>query len=384
MAARKEIVLGKAHGRLVLLVLLFVLLGVVATFVGTGAAAGPERADAREPELQRALDNLVAAGVPGAVLLVREGDRTIRLASGYGNLKTKTPMRAGDRFRVGSVTKTFVATVVLQLVGEKKLRLTDTVERWLPGLVPNGRNVTVRQLLNMTSGLYDYLSDPRILRPYLQGNVDYVWAPRRLVEIAVSHKPKFAPGAGWSYCNTCYVLLGLIVEKATGHPLGTELRRRIFQPLHLRSTTFDTKPRIAGRHVHGYELVGKVLQDVSVLSPSFGWAAGAIVSNADDVARFYGALLRGRLLRTEILQAMETTVPQGRGAQSRYGLGIARVPLRCGAVWGHQGGTPGYQAWALNSKDATRQIVVLANRDSSISKQAGQALERVLGTAYCG
>jgi D-alanyl-D-alanine carboxypeptidase len=363
------------------------LAAAVAAATAVAASAAPERSAGREARLQQALHELVGAGVPGAVALVRDGDRTIRLTSGYANLKARTPIRATDRFRIASVTKTFVATVVLQLVAERKLALDDSVERWLPGLVPNGRAITVHRLLNMTSGLFDYLEDgdPTVLKPYLAGNFSYVWKPRKLVEIAVSHEPKFAPGVGWSYCNTCYVVLGLIVEARTGHSIGAEVRRRIFAPLHLRGTTFDTGPRIAGRHAHGYELDGRQLVDVSVLSPSFGWAAGAIVSTADDVARFYGALLSGRLLPPELLRAMETTVKARElGPRTRYGLGIARAALPCGPAWGHQGGTAGYAAWAWNSEDGRRRIVVLANRDTSSSTKAGQALERVLATAYCG
>jgi D-alanyl-D-alanine carboxypeptidase len=266
-----------------------------------------------EAKLQRALDRVVAAGAPGMIALVRDGDRTVRLTSGYGNLKTRTPIRATDRFRVGSVTKTFVATVVLQLVAEGKLSLDDTVERWLPGLVPNGDRITVSYLLNMRAGLFDYLNDgdPTVLAPYLKGNFAYAWKPRRLVEIGVSHEPNFAPGTGYRYCNTCYVLLGLIVEKATGDAIETQLRRRIIVPLRPRATSFDTKPRMSGRWAHGYELIGKPpLVDVSVFSPSWGWTAGAVVSTADDVARFYRALFRGRLLRADLLaQSRRRTSP---------------------------------------------------------------------------
>jgi len=337
--------------------------------------------------LERSLDDLVAAGAPGALALVREGNRTTRVTSGYGTLAPKTPMRATDRFRIGSVTKTFVATVVLQLVAEGKLSLDDTVERRLPGLVPNGRNITVRQLLNMTAGLFDYLADgdPTVAKPYIAGNYTYTWKPQELVEIAVSHKPHFAPGAGWSYCNTCYVVLGLIVEARTGRSLSTELRGRIFTPLHLRGTTFDTTPRIAGRHAHGYELEGKRLQDVSDLNPSYGWAAGAIVSTADDVARFYRALLVGRLLPPDLMRAMETTVgARSLGPGVRYGLGIAKVRTPCGTAWGNRGGLPGYGTSTLSSKDGNRQIVVLATRDETLPERAGRTYERVLATAYCG
>ena len=363
-------------------VLMWIALTLAAGVTATAATAGP----GREAKLQRALDQLVAAGAPGAIAVVRDGDRTIRLTSGYGNLERRTPMRATDRVRIGSLTKSFVAAVVLQLVGERKLALDDTVERWLPGLVPNGRAMTVRQLLNMTSGLFDYLNDgdTTAMKPLLQGNLTYVWQPRQLLEIALSHRPKFAPGAGWSYCNTCYVALGLIVEAAIGHPIGAELRRRIFAPLHLRGTTFDTKPRIAGRHAHGYELIGKPpLTDVSVFSPSITWAAGAIVSTSADVMSFYRALLDGRLVRPALLREMRTTVASDPGA--RYGLGLWAPRLPCGVAWGNAGGIPGYRAVALNSKNGARQVVVLSNLgEDSQSKQAAKALEHVLATAYCG
>jgi D-alanyl-D-alanine carboxypeptidase len=376
--------------RSVSLVMAVALLGAVPP---SGSTSSPNA------KLQEALDQLVAAGAPGAIAFAREGNRTIRVTSGYGNLKTRTPIRATDRFRVGSVTKTFVATVVLQLAAEGKLRLHDTVEQWLPGLVPNGENITIRLLLNMRAGLFDYLNDgdQTVLKPYLSGNFTKVWKPRELVRVAVSHKPPFAPGTRWHYCNTCYVLLGLIVEKASGNSLGTELRRRIFTPLRLGATTFDTKPRIAGRHTHGYERLGKPpLVDVSVFSPSFGWAAGAVVSTADEVARFYRALLGGRLLRPDLLREMRKAVPLAPKIASGYGLGIlhlgkgegralglASVP--CASTWGHDGGAPGYRTWALNSKDGRRQIVVFTNLgEESLSKRATQALDRVIATAYCG
>lgn len=293
-------------------------------------------------------------------------------------------MRATDRFRIGSVTKSFVATVALQLVGEGRLSLADTVEDRLPGLVPNGQAITVRQLLNMTSGLFDYPDDPRIFAPFLQGDLAHAWAPHELVAVATSHAPLFAPGTGHAYCNTCYVLLGLIIEATSGNPLNAELRQRILEPLRLRATSLATTPRIAGPHAHGYMRVGQPsLEDVTALSPSWGWAAGAIVSTADDVARFYRALLGGRLLRPELLRAMRTSVAGNAGA--RYGLGIGTVRLPCGTAWGHQGGIIGYDAWALASRDGRRQTVVFTNLEgSSFHKRAESARDRLIATAYCG
>jgi D-alanyl-D-alanine carboxypeptidase len=275
METRKDNCMGKY---------VLILLVLAAASGATACTSAPERATAREPQLQAALDQLVAAGAPGVLVLVREGDRTIRLTSGYGNLKPKARLRATDRFRVGSVTKSFVATVVLQLVGEGKLALDDTIERWLPGLVPNGRAITVRQLLDHTAGLFDYLGDgdKTVERRVLSGDWDYRWKPRELVAISTAHKAKFAPGTGWSYCNTCYILLGLIVEEATGNPITAELRTRVFEPAGLRATSLDTRPPMSGQYARGYELLGEPpLVDFSALSPSLAWTAGAIVSTAD-------------------------------------------------------------------------------------------------------
>jgi len=300
------------------------------------------------------------------------------------NLESNSPIRATDRFRIGSVTKSFVATVVLQLVGEGKLSLDASVERWLPGLVPNGQSITIHQLLNMTSGLFNYSEDPRVDAPYLAGNLGYVWSPKELVAIAVSHKPLFAPGKGWAYCNTCYVLLGLIVETVSGHALGVELRQRIFLPLHLRATSFDTKRRMSGRYAHGYYRDGKKLIDVSALSPSQGWAAGAMVSTADDVLTFFDALYGGRLLRPDLLRAMRTTVA-AYSATFRYGLGLGQTPAPCGAMLGNHGDTAGYSTDAYGTRDGEHRFVLLDTLDAaSLSKQSQGALAKVRVLAYCG
>ena len=320
-------------------------------------------------------------------MLARDGDRTTILAGGYGNVKQKTAVKPTDRFRVGSVTKTFVATVVLQLVAEGKLALDDTVEQRLPGAIPNGKGITVRQLLNMTSGLFDYLNDgdSTVDDKLLNGGLTYRWTPKQLIAISNAHKPRFAPGTSWEYCSTCYVLLGMIVERATGHPLGVELRNRIIVPLGLRSTTFDAGPVISGAHAHGYEIVNKQLVDASVLSPSHGWAAGGLVSNARDLARFFRALLGGQLLRPDLLRAMETSaqVKAGTGF-GPYGLGLFKSSVGCGDVYGHPGAIVGYEAYAYNSKDGKRQAVVLVSMGAfSQSDGAGEAINGALTAAYC-
>jgi D-alanyl-D-alanine carboxypeptidase len=271
--------------------------------------------------------------------------------------------------------------VALQLVGEGKLSLDDSVERWLPGLVPSGRKISVRQLLNMRSGLYDYLNeDKTIVKRFEAGDRTYRYKPIELVRIATAHKPHFAPGTGWSYCNTCYVLIGLIVEKATGHSIGAELRRRIFVPLRLRATSFETEPQIAGRHAHGYLLDGKRLADVSFVSPSSAWAAGAMVSTVDDLERFFSALNGGRLLRPELMRAMRTT-----SRFSEYGLGLGRAKAPCGTMWGNNGNFVGYNATAYGSAGGHLQFVVFVNLDESAhTLRLRRALDRLMLTALCG
>jgi D-alanyl-D-alanine carboxypeptidase len=370
---------------------------VTCAALAIGASAASARAPAPPPApqapatsaLQRDVDHAVAAGVPGVVALVRDHGRTIRLTGGYADRRTKSPMRPSDRFRVGSITKTFVATVVLQLAGEGRLSLDDTVEHWLPGEVPGGAAITVRQLLTMTSGLYDYIDggDDTVLRREL-ADPGVRWAPADLVAIAAAHAPRFAPGTSWAYSNTNYILLGQIVERAAGQPIDALLRARVFAPAGLRATSFETGPRIAGRHAHGYDrLGGDAVRDVSVLDQTWAWTAGAIVSNADDVGRLYRALLDGRLLRADLLQTMQTTVPMGGGTPRRYGYGagLYSQPMPCGTAWGHTGSTPGYLASAFSSRTATRQVVLLINGgEQAQPARAGAAMQRLLVDAYCG
>src|SRR4029079_15598474 len=259
------------------------------TAVTASRASTPYRPD--RAATQRALGAVVRSGPPGAIVLVRDDRHAVRLASGFGNLLARRPMRAGDRVRVGSVTKTFVATVVLQLAGGRRLGLgqaiaraleagparAEPMERRLPGLVPGGAVITIRQLLSHTSGLPDYADDV-----FVRGLFDDprpTWAPRALVYRETTHPPLFAPGAGFAYSSTGYIALGLIVEAATGRPLADEVRRRIVAPLHLRATSLDAGPRIAGRHAHGYTRYHGARKplDISDIGQSFAWAAGALV-----------------------------------------------------------------------------------------------------------
>ena len=359
-----------------------VLAGPSVSGAGASSAAGPTHDAA---VLRHQLHALVAAGVPGAVLVVRDGDEQLRLSAGTSNLATGTPMRVDNRFKIGSITKTFVATVVLDLVRDGKVRLGDTVAQWLPGLVPNGAHITVRQLLRHQSGLFDYFEDPRATAPYLGGDLGFVWAPRALIKLATSHPPNFPPGTAFSYSNTNYLVLGLIVERATGHSLRQELRRRIFKPLHLGSTRFPTSQRFGPRLAHGYLWSPQGRQDVTPVSQSLGWAAGGAVSSAGDVARFYRALLGGRILPQRLLHEMRQTVPLGPGVG--YGLGIIRVASPCGPLLGHDGSFAGYLSDTLSSAGGRHQMVLLFDQntfdDTAGPPAAQEAARRVIQTAAC-
>ena len=335
---------------------------------------------ATSPALRQIAHQLVRDGAPGALAVVRTQLGIHRAQAGLARRRPRTAMAATDRFRVASITKTFVAAVVLQLVAEEKLRLDDSVQRWLPGLVPSGRSITIRELLNHTSGLFDYFGDQAFVRAVL-AHPGRIWPPRKLVAIATSHLPLFPPGRDWSYSNTNYILLGLVVEAAVGTPLDQQLQQRIFGPLGLTATSFPTGAWIDGAHARGY--VGfatlprlRSLLDTSAVSPSLAWAAGAIVSTGDDVTSFYAALLGGRLLPPELLAAMETPAP---GVQ--YGLGLLEADTPCGPAYGHEGDLLGYRSFVYARPNGTRVALVMVNIDNTYLSRS--ELETAAETAFC-
>lgn len=364
------------------LVALLSVLVAAAAPAGAGVRAGAPA----QPAFQAAIQQIVNDGVPGAIGFARHGSQVTVTASGLADVATQTPMAAGDRVRVGSVTKIFVATVVLQLVAEHRLSLGDTVALWLPGLVPNGAHITIQELLQHTSGIYSYTSDPGFQQA-LAADPTRVWRPTELVRIAVAHPPLFPPGTAFAYSNTDYVLLGMIIRAATGHPVGQELQARIIRPLGLRDTYLPyANPHLRKPYAHGYLLnkpgtAGPV--DTTVMSPSWAGAAGGIVSTAADLARFSTALLAGTLLPAAQLQQMMTTVSTGQG--DGYGLGIQAEPLPCGTAWGHQGSFVGYFSNAFTTTGGTSQAVVLVNADSgTLSPQQQNDIINALVTGICG
>ena len=269
--------------------------------------------------------------------------------------------------------------------------MTDTVERWLPGLVPKGNKITVHQLLNHTSGLYDHERDPQVLKPYLSGNLGYYWSPLRLVKLAVTRKARFAPGASKisSYSSTNYLVLGLIVERVTGNPLGVELKRRIFQPLRLTRTTYPTtQTQLPSPYAHGYFLLGGSRPwSISRRSARRSPARQARSSRTSTMSPASTApSSRVAFSSRKLLKAMMKTIPGGPDSdlKQREGYGLERFPTSCGAAWGHSGSFPGYKNYALSSADGKRQIVLMVNIDPTAEPEAARTLfYQLLDKAYC-
>lgn len=362
------------------------MVGMVAALVA-GSVSGA-RASQDSP-VRDALAQVVAAGVPGSYAAVVDGGVTWRGSAGVGDLRTGLAPDPRGRIRVASVTKPFVATVVLQLVGEGRLGLDDPIAGHLPGLLPYSEPITVRQLLGHTSGV------PRdIVHWRTNEEIDTKrwerFEPTQLVRLATDGVPLlFPPGTGFSYSNTGYTVLGLLVERITGRSLAGELERRVFRPLHLRDTSFPSyQPFLPHAGAHGYErLYGEQapLTDVTTYVWSRLWGSGNVISSPDDLNRFFGALLGGRLLPADVLAQMRDARPGALGPFG-YGLGLMRVPSPCGGEdwWGHGGDVPGYNTWSLHTADLARQVSAGMNQDLSAPVAARQNLLLTAATALCG
>ncbi|GHH38455.1 D-alanyl-D-alanine carboxypeptidase [Streptomyces umbrinus] len=329
---------------------------------------------------QQAMDAAVQDGVPGAAGQAKDKYGTWKGTSGVGNLKTKQPRSAHDRYRVGSITKTFVSTVLLQLEAEGRLSLDDKVEKWLPGVVRgnghDGSRITLRQLLNHTSGIFNYTDDEDFGRTYFlkDGFFEHRFdrlSPAQLVKIATAHKPDFEPGTSWNYSNTNYVLAGMVIEKATGHAYGDEVRQRIVEPLGLRATSVPgTNPHMPRPSSRAYGKLAETTTgptyDVTELNPSLASAAGEMISDSGDLNRFYSALLRGRLLPKKQLTEMKTTIKSDAIPNAGYGLGLMERKLSCGVVvWGHGGGIHGSNSEAVTTADGRHSLAFNFNGDWS-------------------
>ncbi|WP_329522232.1 serine hydrolase domain-containing protein [Spirillospora sp. NBC_01491] len=352
------------------------------------AAPAPAGAPAPAPVSPGTLaEQVVKAGAPGALVAVQTRAGTREAARGVADLRTKRPARAGDRYRIGSNTKTMVATVVLQLVAEGRLGLDDKVAARLPGLGLDGR-ITVRHLLQQTSGLHQDQMLWRDTSSFKDHRFER-FTPARVVRTALTNPaPRAVPGTKWEYSNTNYVLAGMLIERVTRHSAEAELTRRIFRPLGMRGTTFprDTT-HVAGRHLSGY--VPRALVDGSsdptrfdttVYNFSWAWTAGAVISTAEDEATFLRALMAGRLLPPSAMGQMLDTGAFG------YGLGILPIKAPCapgGVAWGHDGIVFGYSSLVAGTRDGAKSAVVAGNLSFDEGEKVYKTAASSLAPALC-
>jgi D-alanyl-D-alanine carboxypeptidase len=335
------------------------------------AVQAPSRAD-----VQRAIQRIVDGGAPGVTAVIQTPAGRESFSAGYGDLRAGIPISPSDHARVGSVAKTFTAAVVLKLVARDRIGLGDRVTKWFPRLVPNGAHITIRELLNQSSGLADYCAVPpeSTLCVPPPRELARRWTPRQLVKIGVGAKPTFPPGKGWEYSNTNYVLLGMIVQKATGRSFGAVLRSEILRPLHLDHTEYPSGSAMPRPYSHGYDVLAGLTWPVDLTgqSPTIAWSSGAVVSTPGDLDKFFRALMSGRVLPPRLLREMKRATPGSQngphpfygGGTGAYGLGLVHYTWSsaCG-VWGHTGDFPGYHTLALVSGDGKRAAAIYVNSD---------------------
>lgn len=362
-------------------------------------------ASAATDTLQQDVNALQATGNTGVLAqLVDHGDST-KARAGVAKQGESDPVPFNGRFRTGSDTKTMVSAVVLQLVGEHKLSLDDSVEQWLPGVIQgngnDGSKITVRQLLNHTSGLFDFTQDNTFLTTILtsegfKANRFHHYEPQDLINIALAHQPNFAPGTSWSYSNTNYIVVGQIIKAVTGKTWDKELSQRIIKPLSLNSTYVPgDDPTINGPHAHGYNIYtsdpqNRTYTDTTLDNMTWAGAAGAVITTTKDENRFLSALLSGKILAPTQLAEMETTVELAPGVG--YGLGILHESFNCpaggtGEFWGHDGGTVGYATYVLATPDGNRSVVVSQSTttfsDLQYANDSSAALSTLLIHVFC-
>lgn len=365
-----------------------------------GSAGTPATTSGAPSQIRAAVRGLVSGKIPGAILFVRQGGRSYTVTAGYADKAGKVPMRAGATYKIGSTTKTFTAVLVMRLAAQGKIALNAPISRYLPGLLPGGDRITVRELLQHTSGLYDYEGDARVLAPILAGDLRHPWTPLELITVAVSQPLLFPPGSNFSYSSSNTIVLGLLAERVGGESYGEQLRNYIFGPLKLSHTTLPTDEE-GLPDVHGYlamtlwdKNASPAVVDVTAIAPSPGWSAGAIHSTVQDVANFFRGLLTGKLLPKAEVAEMENTA----GTNGRYGLGLMptgrnayhwgsytqKINTTCGRAWGHGGNFPGYYHLPISSPNGSRQAVLLLNADPSLMpQQQTKRVYGVLATAYC-
>ena len=322
-------------------------------------------------------DNYTGDGAGAAILVTRGDEVLFRGARGLADVKAHRALTPDDVFRIGSVSKQFAAAGLLTLVESGKVALEDPLSKYLPGF-PNAQHITVRQLLNHTSGVKSYTSIASII----DGPMDKDLSTAQLIATFQDAKPDFAPGEDWAYNNSGYVLVGAVIEAASGQPWHEYLRSALFEPLGLSHTGYGGDPRAARLQVHGYSQDdGKFVapRDISMTVPH---AAGALLSTVDDLMKWNRALHEGRVLKsTSYAQMM---APTGKAIDHNYGFGIEQDAVRGQATLGHSGGIFGFASMLSYVQGPDVSVVVLQNSDSNKDKDAPEVLARKLVAAALG
>ncbi len=344
-----------------------------------------------QQKLQTKLNEWHKAGkFPGATLGVCQADgNCFALAVGYSDLETKRQMKPNDIMAAGSVGKTYALAVVMQLVKEGKIRLDDRVEKYLGAekwfaRLPNAKDITVRQLMNHTSGLVRYEFKDRFTKD-LTANPDKVWRPEELVAYLLDEKAPFEAGKGWDYSDTNYIVLGMIIERVTGKKYYDEATRRVLKPLKFERTFPQDKREIKGL-IQGYAgadnpFGGKdlVLENGRfIINPQFEWTGGGMVSTAEDLARWAKSMYEGKAFDASLLGEVLNGVPAPMlGRETKYGLGVLIRPTRVGLTYGHSGFFPGYMTDMMYFPEHKIAVAVQVNT-SVFQNLGGKSLGRVL------
>ncbi|MGI5341763.1 serine hydrolase domain-containing protein [Streptomyces sp. CA-181903] len=371
---------------------------VLAALDATGAvAAPPAPAGPDIAGVRAALERTLGAGAPGAFAVIHErggngGDSSV--AVGKADLDG-TPMNADWRFRVGSNTKMFTSVLLMRLVEQGRVDLDGRLRDYLPsGTLPEGWDMTVRQVMQHRAGIYDHTNDlleqpgEETTEAFEKRIRDTVYRPADLVAMSVRHGVQYPPGSRYAYSNTDYVLLGMAVEHVTGRPYAESLREQVIEPLGLSRTSFVVPEKgIAGPHITGYltnDDRSRPLLDSTEQNGSWIWSAGAVVSSAHDMDRFLTAVLAGDsggLVSDASVRLMTSALPTTT-AGTGYGLGLREIALSCGKVYGHGGIVQGYQTQSFATRDGRRTVVVFAN--ASNNGAVTQGLMNTLEPAFCG
>ncbi|MEW1862611.1 MULTISPECIES: serine hydrolase domain-containing protein [unclassified Streptomyces] len=344
--------------------------------------------------LQQALQNVVTAGAPGAFALVSDrGGAGGTASAGTGDLTAQTPVDPAGEFRIGSITKNFDAVLTLQLVAAHQVDLDAPAAGYLPsGVLPADSPITVRELLDHTSGLYDYTNDlPGILVgdtvTGFQQFRDETFDPADQVADALTHGSQFTPGTQYQYSNTNFVVLGLLIEHVTGKPFAENLQQRVLKPAGMTGTRYVVpETGLGGPHATGYltqDDRSKPLFDATEQTASWIGTAGAAISDTADLNKYWRALTGGTLLPAAQLAQMETMHPENAAGTSSYGLGMREYTLSCGTqVYGHDGIVQGYQTYSYTTVDGARQVTISANASNNSTVFAAE--RAALDPVFCG